>query len=101
MGGLVELASRKVLNKYKMLVESLGLKQLDVYRVVREGKPVDVIRIQDPASGKTALVDLGTTRESLTLQEFAERLLKALGESGITVSERLLLRLRGKLLETG
>ncbi|BAN89805.1 hypothetical protein [Aeropyrum camini] len=95
------MASRRVLNKYKMLVESLGLKQLDVYRVLREGKPVDVIRVQDPASGKIALVDLGATRESLTLGEFAEKLLAALGESGITVSERLLLRLRSKLQQTG
>jgi hypothetical protein len=88
---------RKLYTKYKRLIEAVGLKQLDVYRVVRDGKTVDIVRLYDPASGKVAVVDLGTTRESLGLSEYLEKVVDALKKQGITVNERLLERVRRSL----
>ncbi|MCE4603752.1 MAG: hypothetical protein F7B20_02155 [Aeropyrum sp.] len=91
------MASGRVLNRYRMLVTALGLQQLDVYRVMESGRPVDVIRVRDPATDKVVLINLKTTRESLTEEEFIERILEELKSQGISISERILVRLRDKL----
>ncbi len=91
------MAGGRIYTKYKNVIEELGLKQLDVYRVIKDGKITDVLRIQDPMSSKILLFDLGAPREALSLLEFLERLRRALVESGIEVSERRLQLLREKL----
>lgn len=88
------MSTRKLLNKYKIFVTALGLEQLDVYRVVKDGKPVDILRILDPSTGKIVMIDLGVSRESLGEEEFLKKLLEELEKNGITVSERILARLR-------
>lgn len=93
------MARGKVYSKYRMLVTALGLKELDVYRIQKEDKRVvDVLRVMDPATGKVALVDLEAPRESLSLDEFLDRLVKKLEEAGMPVSERILNRVKSKLL---
>ncbi|GAB6148461.1 hypothetical protein [Stetteria hydrogenophila] len=85
------MASRVVYSRYRRLVEALGLRQLDVYRVRDQstGRLKDVIRLLDPASGKVAVIDLGTLRESLTYQEFLSKVLEGVEKAGITLPERI------------
>ena len=89
--------SRKIYTKYKRVVEAIGLKQLDVYRVVRDGRVIDIVRIYDPASGRVAVIDLGTTRESLDLKDYLSRVVEELRRQGITVNERMLERVMARL----
>ncbi len=92
------MGAGKLYSKYKMLVTALGLKELDVYRVTRNGRAVDVLRIFDPATGKVALVDLNAPRESFSLDEFLEKLVDSLKKEGIQVSERRISLVKEKLL---
>jgi hypothetical protein len=92
---VVLMAKGGVLARYKRLVEALGLRVLDIYRVSEKGKPKDVVRILDYATGKVVLVDLETTREALRYREFLERILGKLRESGVEVSDRI----AGRVLE--
>ncbi len=82
-----------LLKKYKMLIEMLGVKQVDVYRLEESEsggvRVKDVIRVFDPTTSKVITIDLGTVRESLSFGEFAERVLKTLKENGVRVSERV------------
>jgi len=89
------MAKGGVLARYKRLVEALGLRVLDVYRVSEKGKPKDIVRILDYATGKVVLVDLGATREALRYREFIERVVEKLRASGVEVSERLI----GRIME--
>ena len=92
------MARGRVYSKYRMIVTALGLKELDVYRVRRGDKRVvDILRVMDPATGKVALVNLEAPRESLSLEEFLDRLVKKLEEAGMPVSERVLERVKSKL----
>ncbi len=93
-----------VYTKYRYIVEMLGYKQVDVYRVPRteDGKKVgfkDVVRIMEPMSGKIAVIDLGVTRESLSLLEFMEKIVDGAGKAGLPVFERNVQVLREKLKE--
>jgi hypothetical protein len=72
---------------YKALLELLGLRQLDVYRKSR-GSPSDVIRVLEPSSRKVINIDLGTTRESLTYEEFLAKVKEAAEKQGIRISDR-------------
>ena len=86
------MVSRRIYTKYKVLVHSLGLKQIDIYRVQAGGKEgrrlTDVVRVMDPASNKVAVIDLGTVREALSYTAFLDKLLEGLEKAGIKVSER-------------
>jgi hypothetical protein len=79
---------RRVLTAYKRIIARLGLQQLDVYRVTEGGRLRDVIRVRDPAIGKTAVIKLDTTREALSPREFAERVVEEASRAGIRLSER-------------
>ncbi len=93
------MARGRIYSRYRMIVTALGLKELDVYRVKgKDGRIVDVLRIMDPGTGKVVLVDLETPRESLSLEEFLARLVKKLEDAGMPVSERILERVKSKLL---
>ena len=83
------MARGGALQRYKRLVESLGLRVLDFYRVSEGGRQKDVVRILDYASGKVVLVDLGAPREALAYREFLEAVLKGLKAAGVEVSERI------------
>jgi len=72
---------------YKALLELLGLRQLDVYRKSR-GSPSDVIRALEPSSRKVVEIDLGTTRESLTYEEFLAKVKDTTEKQGIRISDR-------------
>ncbi len=74
---------------YKALLELLGLRQLDVYRVHSRGSPSDVIRVVEPSSRKVFEVQLGTTRESLSYEEFLAKVKEAAEKQGVRVSDRL------------
>ncbi len=91
------MGSRRHLNRYKMLLNALGVRELDVYRVTRGGRTVDVIRVYDEDSGRVVLVDLGAARESLSLGEFVDRVVELLGKSGVQVSERRIARVKSFL----
>lgn len=82
---------------YKAVVELLGLRQLDVYRLQRKGALVDVLRLLDPTTRKTYNVDLGAVRESLNLKEFASRVKESLEKQGYRVNERLWKALEDRL----
>ena len=92
------MSGGRIYSKYRMLVTALGLNELDVYRINREGRSVDIIRVYDPSSGRIALVDLGTTRESLSLDEFLDRLIAGLEKGGVKISERRINAVKTKLL---
>ncbi|MCE4611395.1 MAG: hypothetical protein F7B17_05430 [Desulfurococcales archaeon] len=93
------MARGRIYSRYRMIVTALGLKELDVYRVKgKDGRIVDVLRIMDPGTGKVVLVDLEAPRESLSLEEFLARLVKKLEDAGMPVSERILERVKSKLL---
>ncbi|MCX8195874.1 MAG: hypothetical protein N3F67_02180 [Acidilobaceae archaeon] len=87
----------KGLSKYRSLVEALGLRQVDVYRVRRGEREQELVRLYDPASGKVILVDLGTVRESLSLEEYLDRVLEAAGKHGIRVSDKRLQTVRAQI----
>lgn len=87
----------KKLTSMKLALEALGLKQLDVYRVVENNKLVDIIRVKDSTSGKVVTVSLGTVRESLEVSEFVDRVVSELIKAGIKVDERKLSALKSKL----
>lgn len=74
---------------YKALLELLGLRELDVYRYSRKGQVSDVIRVLEPASHKVVNVDLGTARESLSYEEFLNRVKESLERNGIKISDRV------------
>jgi hypothetical protein len=96
------MAKGGVYSKYRMIVTALGLRELDVYRVVKKeggaSRTVDIIRVFDPSTGKVALVDLGTVREALSFESFIEKLVGELEKAGIRVSERRLDLVKSKLL---
>jgi hypothetical protein len=82
----------RITSRYKFIVEALGLKQLDVYRVVERGREVDVLRLYDPSTRKVITINIGTLRESLDQKDFLDRILKSLEEAGVRVSEKRLSR---------
>jgi len=90
------LVLTRILSKYRFMVEALGLKQLDVYRVKVGSKEVDILRVYDPSTRKIVTVNIGALRESLDQREFLDRLLKSLEEAGVKVSEKRLSRLQLK-----
>ncbi len=85
------MVSRAVYHKYRRLIEALGLKQLDVYRIRdnSSGKLKDIVRVSDPSSGRVVVVDLGTVRESLSYQEFLTKVLDGIKRAGIPLPDRL------------
>lgn len=83
------MASRSVYHKYRRLVEALGLRQVDVYRVVSDRRPKDIVRVADISSGKVFMVDLGTVREALGFREFMERILEGARGAGIHMPDKL------------
>lgn len=83
---------------YRQVVEELGLKQLDVYRVSGDkGGFKDVLRLFDPASGRVFTVDLGRVRESVDPLEFLEAVVNAAREKGVTLPDRRVAELRSAL----
>ncbi|MEN2999169.1 MAG: hypothetical protein ABDH61_01120 [Acidilobaceae archaeon] len=87
----------KGLTKYKALVETLGLRQVDVYRVVEGGREKEVVRLYDPTGGKVIVVELGTVRESLGLEEYLNKVLEAAGKHGVRVSDKKLQLVRSQV----
>ncbi len=85
----------KTLTLYKRIVEELGLRQLDVYRV-RDSKGTlkDVLRLFDPATNKVFTLDLGKVREALQPGEFLEAIIKAADEAEVRLPDRIVTRLR-------
>jgi len=63
----------KLLTKYKLALEKLGLRQLDVYRF----KDKDVIRVLTP-SRKVTIIELPKRREEMNIDEFIEYVKKHL-----------------------
>lgn len=61
----------KVLSKYKVELERLGLTQLDVYRYPGH----DEVRVKT-ADGDVVLVKLPSHREAMRLEEFKEYVMK-------------------------
>lgn len=88
--------SRRVYTRYKAIVEYLGYKQLDVYRVAEDKKAVDIVRLMDPMSGKTAIINLGAPRESLSYREFLERIIEGVEKAGLPLNERRVQELRDR-----
>ncbi|MGC9071100.1 MAG: hypothetical protein ACP5HK_00150 [Acidilobus sp.] len=74
---------------YKALVELLGLRQVDVYRVHTRGSPSDILRVLEPSSRRVFEVNLNTTRESLSYEEFLSRIREAAEKEGVRISDRL------------
>ncbi len=74
---------------YKALLELLGLRELDVYRYSRKGQVSDVIRVLEPSTRKVINLDLGTTRESLSYDEFLVKVRELAEKAGIKISDRL------------
>ena len=91
----------RTLTLYKKIIEELGLRQLDVYRVRDEkaGGLKDIIRVFDPATSKVYLVDLGKIREAVKPIEFLEAVVKASEEAEVRLPERIVARLREKFRE--
>jgi len=91
----------RTLTLYKKIIEELGLRQLDVYRVRDEkaGGFKDIIRVFDPATSKVYLVDLGKIREAVKPVEFLEAVIKASEGAGVRLPERIVARLREKFKE--
>jgi len=63
----------KLLTKYKLALEKLGLRQLDVYRF----KNKDIIRVLTP-SRKVTIIELPKKREEMNIDEFIEYVKKHL-----------------------
>ncbi len=84
----------KILTLYKRAIEELGLRQLDVYRVVAEDEKTkarvekDIVRVFDPATNKVVLIDLGRIREALQPLEYIDAILEALKKNEIPFPER-------------
>ncbi len=94
-----EVARGRIYTPYRRIISSLGLHQLDVYRVQDDkGTVKDIIRIYSPTANKVATIDLGTPRESLEPAEFLERVIKTLEDNKIPVPERIVKRLRQELM---
>ncbi len=92
------MAKGGALRKYRAIIESLGFKELDVYRVKKGSKEVDIIRAMELSTGKIVTIDLGTLRESLDYTEFYKKVIDELKKNGITLSERIISRV-GKAVE--
>lgn len=88
MKGKAKVSRGSQFTYYKALLELLGFRELDVYRYSRKGQVSDVIRVLEPTSRKIVNVDLGTARESLSYEEFLNRVKEGLEKSGIRVSDR-------------
>jgi len=90
------MAKGRTLTLYKAAIEELGLRQLDVYRIVKkdENKMVDVIRIFDPATNKVVLVELPSIREALDPKDYIDILLDSLAKAGVSYPERKAAQLR-------
>ncbi len=86
------MAKGGALRKYKAIVESLGLRQLDVYRRREGSKEVDILRIMDRSTGKVIAINLGVTRESLSYGEFYKKLIEGLKNNGINLNERIVMK---------
>ena len=91
------MTSRKIYTIYKDIVRELGLFQLDVYRIIREGKQVDIVRLYDPGKNQVFIVDLDNPREALAPIEFLDKLVKAAEQSEIPLPERKVKQLREAL----
>jgi hypothetical protein len=63
----------KVLSKYKVELERMGLTQLDVYRYPDH----DEIRVKTP-EGNVVLIKLPSHREAMSVEEFKDYLAKEL-----------------------
>ncbi len=88
----------RTLSLYKRIIEELGLRQLDVYRVPAEkGGFKDVIRLLDPMTNKVALVDLGKLREATDPAEFLEKIIEAATKAEIAIPERKIEQLKEAL----
>lgn len=87
----------KVFHKYKEIVEALGLRHLDVYRTLEGGRPVDTLRLYDPATGKVIMASLGGIRESLSPEDYLNKLLEALSKEGIKISDKKLQTVRASI----
>ena len=61
------------LTKYKLALEKMGLKQLDVYRF----KDKDVLRVLTP-EGRVIMIELPRRREEMNLDEFIDYVKKHL-----------------------
>jgi len=88
------MAKGRLLTLYKAAIEELGLRQLDVYRVEKDGKLVDILRIFDPGSIKVILVELPSIREAVAPKDYIDILLRALDEAKIQYPERKANQLR-------
>jgi len=64
----------KLLTKYKLALEKLGLKQLDVYRF----KDKDIIRALTP-NREVVVIELPRKREEMSIDEFIDHVKKHLG----------------------
>jgi len=91
----------KTLTLYKRIIEELGLKQLDVYRI-RDDKGVlkDIVRLFDPSTYRVITIDLGKIREALQPGEFLEAIVNASNNAGIRLPERVVSRLREKFAQS-
>ncbi len=79
-------------SRYKRLAEALGVKVLDVYRIMEKGRTKDIVRLLDYTTNKVVLVDLGAPRESLSFREYVNKVLEGLKASGVEISERIAAR---------
>ncbi len=94
------MAKGRVFTVYRRIITSLGLKELDVYRVVGEdGIKKDILRLYDFTSNKVVLVDLGTTREAMSPVEFLNKVVEKAREAGISLPERKIRELSKELSE--
>jgi len=59
-----------------------------VKRVKREVERWSLIRALEPSSRKVVEIDLGTTRESLTYEEFLAKVKDATEKQGVRISDR-------------
>ena len=66
--------SRSKYTKYKIAIERLGFRQLDVYRM----KNKEIIRLQRIADGKVYVIELPKHRDELTVDEFIKLVKEAL-----------------------
>ncbi len=84
------MAKGGALKKYKAVIESLGLRELDVYRYKKGSKQTDIIRVMELSTGKVLTIDLGTLRESLSYSEFFKKIIDELKKNKISLSERVI-----------
>ena len=91
--------SRKVYTRYKDIIEYLGYRQLDVYRVERDNRVIDIIRIMDPMTGRIAVIDLNAPRESLSYLDFLEIIINGAKKYNLPLNERRIAILRERFKE--